>query len=646
MLRKIAYALSILLILLTPFIYSNELYNGVISAKQFWFYGAMALLMLITAIDMLFDRYPLTLQFSNIDLALLVFFAYYTIRAATTPYMPVLHNQRWINWTLCIILYFIIKRVIFIEKIKELKEGNQNTPFFHSFIINFLILTGFVQALWGLLQLYGFLPSFNSNFKVTGTFFNPAPYAMLLAVIFPIAVGQIIKNKKLRIKNIPKTNGSIFSYAEYPIQFLIVNTSFFIYYLSFATVITILLVLPATMIRAAWLTAFVGAIVVSRYWLKRNTRLGSWLLMLGFQLKYKIVAVALALVVLGLIGTGLFYLKKDSANSKLFIWKVTLGKIAEKPLCGYGVGRFEAEYNNWQAEYFQKHPEEMDGPKGWVAGNTKYAFNEFLEIASESGIIGLLLFLLIIVSAFYGVKKLNNMYEARSGFFLPSFFILSLLSFPFYNEPLLLLFFTSLVLIPKKLFCMILPKAISITVVTITIAVLFTLSVWLSQTLSKKYTAYKTWQQANYLYGSSLYQPSANEFEKIYPILQYNGDYLQQYGKCIAMNKNFEEAQEIFIKAQYLIGDPILYLNLGDCYYINKKDYKLAEHYYIMADYMMPHKLYPKYILAKYYEITKQEIKAKLMANRLLKIKVKVQSKAIDEMKTEMRELIKKYDTQ
>jgi hypothetical protein len=95
MLSKIVFTLAIILILITPFIYSNELYNGVVSAKQIWFYGAMALLMLVTAIDMLFSKQPFTIKFNSIDLALLAFYAYYLIRAATTPYMPLLHNQRF-----------------------------------------------------------------------------------------------------------------------------------------------------------------------------------------------------------------------------------------------------------------------------------------------------------------------------------------------------------------------------------------------------------------------------------------------------------------------------------------------------------------------------------------------------------------------
>jgi hypothetical protein len=182
----------------------------------------------------------------------------------------------------------------------------------------------------------------------------------------------------------------------------------------------------------------------------------------------------------------LVHLAHSHSVGKLFIWEVTLGKIAEKPLFGYGVGRFEAEYNNWQAEYFQKYPMEMDGPKGMAAGNTKYAFNEFLEIATETGVVGLILFLVVIVSAFLGVKKLisvckyyyskklngnlspkhsfiiqkqitfryNSMIINFSSqiliFFFSSFIIIMIISFPLYNIPILILFFLSLSLISSN----------------------------------------------------------------------------------------------------------------------------------------------------------------------------------------------------
>ncbi len=67
--------------------------------------------MFVTAIDVIFTKRSFSLRLNIIDLCLIVFYIYYTVRAVTTPYMPLLHNQRFINWTLCVVLYFMMKRI-------------------------------------------------------------------------------------------------------------------------------------------------------------------------------------------------------------------------------------------------------------------------------------------------------------------------------------------------------------------------------------------------------------------------------------------------------------------------------------------------------------------------------------------------------
>jgi regulator of replication initiation timing len=55
---------------------------------------------------------------------------------------------------------------------------------------------------------------------------------------------------------------------------------------------------------------------------------------------------------------------------------------------------------------------------------------------------------------------------------------------------------------------------------------------------------------------------------------------------------------------------------------------------------MVPHKFYPLYLLAKLYHSTGQTEKAAAIAKEILGKAVKVTSKAIEEMKEEMKQLI------
>jgi antitoxin component YwqK of YwqJK toxin-antitoxin module len=56
---------------------------------------------------------------------------------------------------------------------------------------------------------------------------------------------------------------------------------------------------------------------------------------------------------------------------------------------------------------------------------------------------------------------------------------------------------------------------------------------------------------------------------------------------------------------------------------------------------MSPTKFYPLYLLAKLYDASGQQQNALAMANTILHKEVKVHSKAIDEIKEEMKIIIK-----
>ena len=53
-----------------------------------------------------------------------------------------------------------------------------------------LMLYGIVEAVWGLCQLWGWLPSNHARFAVTGSFANPGPYSGFLAIVFPLAYSE------------------------------------------------------------------------------------------------------------------------------------------------------------------------------------------------------------------------------------------------------------------------------------------------------------------------------------------------------------------------------------------------------------------------------------------------------------------------
>jgi O-antigen ligase len=675
--QKIGYTILILIILVTPFIYSNNLYNGVISAKQIWFLGAMALLILVFSLDVLFRKETIRITLNNIDIALLVFCIYLFIRALFTPYTPVLSNARFLNYSLLLLFYFFVKYAYLgmshtrnnsSHISGDAVEKNEVASSMEILVI-VLMLTGLVQAIWGLLQIYGMTQSFHSIFRITGTFFNPAPYAIYLAVIFPLALGKLLLINELSSKRIngitpfskpmsfsqilrfPKT--SVYAFLDSLTPSLVINK--LTYYISLITVISIILVLPATMNRTSWIGVVVGSLVVfnSRYsilkmvkeFLKSATR--------------KLVFFVILIILVGSSIAGLYYLKKGSSDGRLLIWEVTLGKIAEKPLFGYGVGRFEAEYNNWQSDYFRSHPEEIEGPKGLVAGNTKYCFNEYLEMASELGIFGLLLFLGIIVTVFIQINRNNkkelsnenniNKFLVLNSFkiFIPSLLsllICTLISFPFYSLPTLILFFLLIAFLSSNMERnhkseKIISSLINNNFTKTTIFLFFsTVSILLIVTLNKQVKARITWNEVMVLFKLQDYDASGS-LSEIYSPLLYTGAYLQQYGIALYLNEDYLRGQKMLELSKHYISNQPLYTTLGETYKILKK-YSKAEEAYTHSIFMVPHKLYPRYMLAKFYFETGQKEKSLIFAEEILKKNLKIESTAASEIKKEMVELI------
>ncbi len=85
--------------------------------------------------------------------------------------------------------------------------------------------------------------------------------------------------------------------------------------------------------------------------------------------------------------------------------------------------------------------------------------------------------------------------------------------------------------------------------------------------------------------------------------------------------------------------DEFSFIALGDAYKTLNQP-REAETQYQLAANMVPHKFYPLYLLATLYNETGQQKKAVALARQLLNKDVKVPSKAIEEIKEEMREVI------
>lgn len=116
-----------------------------------------------------------------------------------------------------------------------------------------------------------------------------------------------------------------------------------------------------------------------------------------------IIAIFLILLVIGLTLTpwGVrFVITQFEGDVRPAIWGGTIGMIAEKPWLGFGKGAYFIFYPRYRIQeyWFTRSPTDL----------TIHAHNEFLQILAETGVIGLVIFLLFIYTVLrFSIKEID-----------------------------------------------------------------------------------------------------------------------------------------------------------------------------------------------------------------------------------------------
>ena len=250
-------------------------------------------------------------------------------------------------------------------------------------IIWSLIAAGAVEAVWGLLQVYGYEPSNHSLYALTGSFYNPGPYSGFLAMCVPVALHEWLEGKRI----------------WKPVALV--------------ALILMLVVLPSGMSRSAWLAALVASgYVLGMHYREKVCRY--W--------KYFCVG-GLLLVVLAV---GAYHWKKDSADGRLLMWKVATQAVLNQPWQGVGWEYVAGAYGEAQERYFASGA--ASEQEVHVAGAPEYVFNEYLQVAMAWGVPALCGILLLVGVCFY-LGHRGRMFGVCGG--LLSLGVFSFSSYPF-----------------------------------------------------------------------------------------------------------------------------------------------------------------------------------------------------------------------
>lgn len=528
------------LLVSTSFLSGNDLANGLIMGRVFWFHGVILLGCVCLLLFIRSESFP---GFTWLDILPLLYFSSIII-----PYDWVLNPEPEKLWFAgqIVVLWYMSR--FFLSRF----------PVLRLFLMALWIGAGILQAIYGVRQLYGFGYSNHALFNLTGTFFNPGPYSGYLAVLLPLALHATFS--KIRIVKL---------YA-------------------WIAVSLILSILPAGMSRSAWLAAAMGCgyVLVAHEHARFSV---SWM-----KSKWRYVCFAFVLIALFFGSMEFYQLKKDSADGRLLMWKVSSQIIMDRQGVGVGLGGFPAAYASKQADYLQYASKQ----ERWIAGCPEYAFNEYLQIGVEQGIFCLVLFLVWMFGIIWK-GSIQQRYGCTGGIIALAFFAFS--SYPFQLPDFWILYILLAVLsidepegkqeekhvwkFHLNRFCLVSCAGVGF--------LFFSLE-------RPYYKAYQSWNRIKTLYQNRAYEMVVDDYQNLYENLCHKPEFLFEAAQCLGKTGNEELAISYLSRANRLSSDPmILYIWAKNEQSIGNPS--KAEMLLLQGIKVLPERIYPYYLLAYLY---------------------------------------------
>lgn len=411
-----------------------------------------------------------------------------------------------------------------------------------------LICSGILQVLIMLMQWYKLLPSDN-GFIITGSFDNPGPLGGYLAICFIACIGKYrIANKYLYILSCLLLGGA-----------LIISDS-----------------------RAAWLGALLALLYMYTDYLRLNM----------FR-KISVFIITTAVF----IALSLTIYKTDSAKGRLAIWKISFEMIKEHPITGNGLMSFRRDYMHYQANYLNKH---LDDEELILLSNNGFAFNEFIRIIYEQGVVGFTLIFIILVLI------IREGFSHNSPYF-PCLITLIIFSCFSYPSDIFLLFISTIMLIgllsPNKPI-IVMSNFSFYRKSAISLLCAFLIFVIGSQWIKK----IRLENELNkFLYRNDI--NSLNYINQHYTDIKNSTDYLLRYARILYMKEEYQTAIPVMQQAILLYPTTDKICELGDIYQ-SMNQYEMAEQAYSQAIYLLPTRIYPHFCLFLLYKNTGQKNKA------------------------------------
>lgn len=227
-------------------------------------------------------------------------------------------------------------------------------------LLGLIVFIGTGLSVYGLLQYFGCLPNFwwISEKSLASTYVNHNQFAGYLELVIPLTLGFIFSNRKKAL-----------GYKLVLIAALVLMASAFVLSQS----------------REAWLCLAASLVVVGILLLRRAGFSRRRITLLFLLIVFVFVLIAFispkALRQAGKI--MITESEKESFQDRWKIWQGSISMIKDKPLFGWGLGTFAQGFLRFKPKDLEKKAD--------------FAHNDYIQVAAESGIFGLIAMLWILV---------------------------------------------------------------------------------------------------------------------------------------------------------------------------------------------------------------------------------------------------------
>jgi len=571
-LKKTENTILLLILGITPLLFCNQMQYNFHTPKylfmQFAVFFAIAIILL---------RKHILIQINSLD-SLVLFRLLWFIPLAfmTNRYASLFDN---IDIFAYLALFYVVIQMIFSDR------SRTGTIDFMKITVSVIAIACSIEALYGLLQYIGldlFHPGGYQSYEslVVGTFGSANSMGGYLAASFPFLIYWFYTQKKKICK----------------------------YVIGFCGLI-ILCALVLTLSRGAWLALLGGLFflaypVLHRFFKKR------------FQNKYIKIGIVIIISLVILISlVGIYHLNADSALGRIFIWKVSGLMIRDYPILGVGYGNYGFQYLNYQAKFFDNHENAIYYEK---ACGIKSAHSEFVHITAETGIIGLVLFCLLIILFFIYSRKIllsriNKESRNLVRIFVAAFIVIilhSAVDSVLHTLPISIMFYFSLAMmsaLSKKYSDNMTrySKSIGFNLKTnkLMLSIGIIILLFNIYRIVYKGIGYVHWKSGQNEVMQGNWDKGIEEYENAIKYLPNNGELQFHLGAAYSYTGQSEKALKIIQQSQDSFNDKNIYIVLGITH-MDLGNYEEAEENLKNVTYMYPQLLYPHFLLAQLYHRT------------------------------------------